>query len=90
MQFARIILTYRSNLADFKVKEIKMTGFELVKMLRSTKGKIFAFVPTVHDGIYLPVDKSQLIEWCNGCGDSENDMQLSFINGNFYFDPSNN
>jgi hypothetical protein len=63
-----------------------MIGFELAKQIKATKGKIYAFVPTVNDGLYIAVEKTQLIEWCNGCGDSETDMHLRFVHGNFYFE----
>jgi hypothetical protein len=53
-----------------------MTGNELAKQIRKTRGKIYAWTSTLNDGLYVAVEKQSLIVWCEGCGDSETGMQI--------------
>lgn len=63
-----------------------MTGKELAKQLRATKGKVCAFIPTRDDGFYAPVEKAALIEWLEGCGDTETGMYLKQFESEWFFD----
>ena len=53
-----------------------MTGNQLARQLKTVNGKLYAFVPFVNDGIYLPVEKAAFTNWLNNCGDKETDMQI--------------
>ncbi len=63
-----------------------MTGNQLAKIIRATKGKIYAEIITKDDGFYAPIEKAVLLDWVTKCGDSETGMKLAKVGGHFYFD----
>ena len=63
-----------------------MSGNQLTKQLKTVKGKVYAFVSTTDDGMYLPVEKTALSDWLTGCGDSETGMRISMNLGVAYFE----
>jgi hypothetical protein len=63
-----------------------MTGNELAARLKTIKGKLWAYVPTAEDGVYLPVEKQALAIWLEGCGDSETGMEFRTDGGSTFFE----
>lgn len=63
-----------------------MTGNELVKELRGIKGKVYANIMTRDDGFYAPIEKAALMDWLQGCGDSETGMRMKKLWGAWYFE----
>jgi hypothetical protein len=62
-----------------------MTGNQLVAKLKTMKGKLYAYVPTAEDGLYLPVEKKVLAIWLEGCGDSETGMEFKSDGGSINY-----
>jgi hypothetical protein len=66
-----------------------MTGNQLAKQLKTVKGKVYAYVSTADDGMYIPVEKTSLSDWLTGCADSETGMRISINLGIAYFEKDN-
>ena len=62
-----------------------MTGNQLAAKLKTIKGKLWAYVATAEDGIYLPVEKRVLAIWLEGCGDSETGMKFKSDGGSIHY-----
>lgn len=54
-----------------------MTGKELAKEIRNTKGKISIPMTNPHDVFYVYAEKADLIRWAESFGDENTNMRLS-------------
>lgn len=54
-----------------------MTGNEIAKILKNTKGKVSAPMVTPDTTPFIYVEKKDLIRWAENFGDEETKMKLS-------------
>ena len=53
-----------------------MTGIDLSKALKAAKGKVYAFTSSRHDGVFVAIQKNDLLAWCSGIKHGETGFKL--------------